>query len=163
MSDDHSNKSRRDTQWFKCQIQVVIITIDIKSNPMLMHDISKWQCIYIEEFEGSRRRNHLHLDTELNFNYYNEFKTNVPDHPEGVIMKGLPLSTVKVTTTQSSPHNWPSIMLQTHCWSTKCQIQYFCTGLKPVESQTDVECREILFPVKNVGPTGPYITVRTVS
>ncbi len=46
----HRNKSRRDTQRFKCQIQVVIISIDMKSNPMLTHDISKWQCIYIEEF-----------------------------------------------------------------------------------------------------------------
>ncbi len=26
--------------------------------------------------EGSRRRNHLHLDTELRFNYYNKLKAN---------------------------------------------------------------------------------------
>ncbi len=41
--------------------------------------------------EGSRRGNHLYLDTELHFNYCDEIKANIPDRPEGVSGKGLPL------------------------------------------------------------------------
>ncbi len=68
-------------------------------------------CITMK-FEESRRRNHLHLDTELHFNNYlitMDSKLMFPNHLEGVIRKGLPLSMVTVMTKWSCLHNWPSI------------------------------------------------------
>ncbi len=53
----------------------------------------------------SRRRNHLHLESELQFKKYYLFKANVLDRPEVVIGNGLSLKTVKVTTNWSSLHN----------------------------------------------------------
>ncbi len=42
-------------------------------------------------------------------------------------------------------------------------IQYVCSGLKLVESQTDVEYRERAITIKKVGLTGPYIVAASVS